>query len=360
MWTRSNVLMGNIRQDASLGSYLLPNAKNEMVEHGGIGSIRLLPRIIDGTRCWFGTASKNGQCDGGIPLVIPERLLSETGTQWGERVEITGRVRFLQEVGLNEVAATVHDVRPVILFVERITRSGRPPQRTEITPIVLFDTANGNPDFIDRAGYIFVNCEGGQEFSLDEAADWMNRYATKFNGRVLTNFDEQLPRIAEAPLSYQRLINKTYERTVIQQFLGDVAITRIDNVYHEEIHMGHHISVGGDAIINIDSTLTDVTQSIGSARGLDSYQKAELDRMVQSLKEQLDPIKITNPEECQAIADAVKNATSVASKPIEQRKPKMLQLSADGLISAAKTVSEIAPSILNTAGLIAKFVVGLS
>ena len=123
--------------------------------------------------------------------------------------------------------------------------------------------------------------------------------------------------------------------------------------------MGHNVSIGGNAIINIDSTLNNVSQTIGTAPGLDVQQKTELDRLVQSLKAQLDAVKSTHTEEVTAIVEAAQKAVVAASKPPAERKRSILQLSADGLVAAAKTVSDIAPAVLNTASLISKFVVGL-
>ena len=59
------------------------------------------------------------------------------------------------------------------------------------------------------------------------------------------------------------------------------------------------------------------------------------------------------------IADALNKAVSQATKSPQERKPKLLELTANGLKEAATLVKDVAPSILATAGLIAKFVVGL-
>jgi hypothetical protein len=144
-----------------------------------------------------------------------------------------------------------------------------------------------------------------------------------------------------------------------------MVVKRIDKLVHEqntfvgEINMGHKINVTGPAIIAIDSTLTNVAQTIGIALGLDASQKSRLETMVEALKTELDSIKASHPEEAKEIASAVEKAVAHASKPSGERKKNMLELSAKGLKDAAETVKDIAPAILTTAGLIAKFVVGL-
>ncbi len=221
---------------------------------------------------------------------------------WGDRVNIQGRVRFLQDAGLDDTAARVHHARPLIVFVDELkgvsTRISREP--IIISPVALFESLDRHSnDVYDRAHYTFVQCSAGSDSELDAAVDWIEKYATKYAGRVITNFDEQRPVLADAPLSYQRLVAKTYDRTVIERFGGTIHVDRIDQFVHEsvitqqfgDIHVGHKIKVGGSAIINIDSIIRDVTQTIGIAPGLDSTQKSQLEALVQSLRADLDKLR---------------------------------------------------------------------
>ncbi len=229
-----------------------------------------------------------------------------------------------------------------------------------ITPVAHFQT----DDKYERSKYTFVQCAAGSDSELDNATEWIEKYSTKHSGRIITNFDEQRPILTDAPLSYQRLVNKTYDKSVIQQFTGTLVVERIDKLVQEqptfvgEINMGHNINVTGPAIIAIDSTLNNVTQTIG-ASGLDAEQKSKLDAMVESLRTELNFIKASHPDETKEIASALEKAVAHASKPSGERKKSMLELSAKGLKDAAETVRDIAPGVLLTAGLIAKFVVGL-
>src|SRR5262249_33716090 len=155
-------------------------------------------------------------------------------------------------------------------------------------------------------------------------------------------------------------VKKTYDKGVLSEFTGATIIQHVDtleqNFAHGAIHMGHNINVSGPAIVAIDSTLNNVTQTVTSAAGLDSDQKSKLESMVASLKTQIDAIKATHPDEAQEIATAVEKAITQASKSPEQRKKSMLELSAKGLKDAAETVKDVAPAILSTASLIANFV----
>jgi hypothetical protein len=105
-------------------------------------------------------------------------------------------------------------------------------------------------------GYTFVQCAAGKDSECDEAADWIDRYAKKHKGRVVTNFDEQRPVLADAPLSYQRLIAGTYERNRIQHvhFYGPKLADRIDEVVQHNptsisVSLGDGTIVNGDVVV---------------------------------------------------------------------------------------------------------------
>jgi hypothetical protein len=368
---RSNALSQQSHVDAELGRYYSPDSKISLIEAGGIGTIRLLPKRIDGTDCWFATALTGAECHSGVPLAIPDTVMRQAGVSWGDRVDIQGRVRFLQDAGLLDAASRVHHARPLIVFVDELRGvvSRRAAGPVIIAPVALFEPTTSRP--YDRDGqpqYTFVQVAAGSDSELDAAGEWIEKYAGKYAGRVITNFDEQRPMLADAPLSYQRLVAKTYERTIIEKFYGTLQADRIDAViqdssvthYFGDVHMGHNIRVGGSAIINIDSTLTNVTQIISDSPGLDAGQKSQLQSMVESLKADLDSLKNTHTDEAKVIADALEKAVSAAAKPAPERKRNLLTLSAKGLKDAAELVKDTAPSILATATLIAKFIVDLT
>ncbi len=348
--------------DADLGEYYLPSDKYSWIEEGGIGTVRLRPRNVDGRYCWFATALKGFECQRGIPVVIPDDLLRNAGIRWGGRVRLEGRLKFLFDFGVDIIGSRVHHTKPLVVSVEKVQALKRKrsssfsPAAIVLCPVVLFEGTNSGPQ------YTFAVCNAGSNTAIDGAADWMERYAKKFGGRVITNFDEQRPLLADAPLSYQRLVEKTYDRLVLQNFVGTLEVGHIEQFVQQigGVHVGHNINVGGSAIINIDSVLTSVTQALGSATsGLESAQTSQLEGLVDALKADLEKIKISHTDETKAIADALQKVIDNAVKPPQERKKSLLQLSASGLKEAAELVKDVAPSILTTAGLVANFVMGL-
>jgi hypothetical protein len=354
--------------DAELGQYFSVGTKMGLIEQGGVGTIRLRPRRIDEADCWLGTALTGVECHRGIPVLIPDVLLRSSGVSWGEPINIVGRVRFLQDAGLDDIAAHVHHARPIIVFVDRL--EGVVTKR-KFSPIVITPTAlfvYTDPLYKNQeTGYVFATSAAGSDSELDAAADWIERYATKHGGRIITNFDEQRPVLAGAPMSYQRLVAKTYDQAVAKSLAGRIHVDRIDrlvqesitNQYYGDFHVENKIKVGGSAIVNIESSLSNVTQTIGSAPGLDQTQKSQLDTLVQSLEADLQKLKASHADEAKEIVDALEKAVANAAKPPHDRKASLLQLSAKGLKEAAELVKDIVPTVLSTADLIAKFIVGL-
>jgi hypothetical protein len=260
--TRAYVWSEESHSDPVLGRFFSPNSKMDLIEDGGIGSIRLRPRRIDGEDCWFATALTGIECHRGIPLAIPDKALREASVGWGNQVNIQGRLRFLQDAGLDDVAASVHHARPIIVFVDELrgVSTSQPREPIIITPVALFDSIEPYKwNRTTRPGYTFVHCEAGSDRDLDDAADWIERYATRFAGRVITNFDEQRPVLADAPLSYQRLVAKTFDRTIIEHFAGTMVVGRVDQVVQEM-----NVDIGGSANVNIGSTLSNVAQTVAS------------------------------------------------------------------------------------------------
>jgi hypothetical protein len=252
---RKQTFSGPATNDPELGRIFAPAAKRNLIEDGGIGTIRLRPRRIDGTDCWLATAVKGRQCAGGVPLALPDTFLAEGKVTWGDTAIVHGTVRFLQEAGLEDIAAYVHHASPVIIFVEKL--EGLPSRRQSATPIVLtpvalFDQKSDESEVRGslggRFGYTFVHCVAGPGGGLDGAADWIEAYAARHRGRIITNFDERSPILSNAPLSYQRLINKTYDRVIIKQLDLQWLAERIDvAVMTEYNNYGNVAAMGDDA-----------------------------------------------------------------------------------------------------------------
>jgi hypothetical protein len=195
----------------------------------------------------------------------------------------------------------------------------------------------------------------------------MQTYALKFSSKIITNFDEQRPHLADAPLSYQRLVTETYDREIVHQYGGTVMVERLETLihydsstnYHGDFYMGDTINASGNATVFSRSSLTNATVTINSAPSLTSPQKEELNRLVQALDAQLAAIKPTYPAEVQRIEKSAQEALEEASKPVAERKKPFLDISAEGLLRTAKLLADVAPTAVHAAEKLATFVQGL-
>ena len=347
--------------DPALGRIVNTSSKMSLVEEGGMGTVRLRPRRIDGTDCWLATGVSHSQCAGGIPLAIPDALISSSGLAWGDYAILSGQVRYLQDAGLDDAAAAVHHTRPLLVFVTEIKGVSRKTKQKGpiiLSPVVLFDDGNLSKKkpkdkyWFPAARYTFVQCPAGGDNVVDEAAAWLERYATKHNGRVITNFDEQRPTLANSPLSYQRLVAKNFDRTIIENlhFSGAKLADRIDHI-SQEYDMSISVKLGDGSVVHGDLV---VANSIRDSfnRVKDSKTNAELKKLLEQLASQVGAVvPHLNGEQAQNVANDLETLTKEASstKPRE----KWWKLSIQGLKDAATAVKEIGAPILKTATLIA-------
>lgn len=105
------------------------------------------------------------------------------------------------------------------------------------------------------------------------------------------------------------------------------------------------------AMVNIKSTLTNVSQRIGAAPHGDAAAKAELQRLVEQLRAALQQAQPAQAAEAEAVAETAKAAVEQATKP--QPNKTMVQISAEGLKQAAQNLAGALPAVIPLATQIA-------
>jgi len=107
-------------------------------------------------------------------------------------------------------------------------------------------------------------------------------------------------------------------------------------------------------IINYQSSFDNVTQVINSAPTLHDFAKKELSSLIDELKKSLEPALKEKPDK----TDLVTHCTQAIADEVAKEKPNksILQYSCDGLISAAKAVTDVAPLVLGITKKIATFI----
>jgi hypothetical protein len=276
--TRSDRFLKHIRQDTELGLYYPPIAKENIIEQGGVGTIRLVPRVIENERSWFASATTGTLCHAGIPLIIPDSVFRASGLEWGDAADIYGEVRFREELGLDDIFPAANSVRPVIVLVEKLLPVA-PKSDLEhlfISPVVLFGSEK-NAEGRSRFQFAYVQCRAGSDEELNSAVGWLETYTSRYHGRILTNFDQQRPSFENAPLSYQRLVAHTYDKAVAQDVDPDGRLVKIVQHIDKQIIVQPGGSLGD--IINVNNSPNAVIKSknvvliVQNATGLNPEEK---------------------------------------------------------------------------------------
>ena len=113
---------------------------------------------------------------------------------------------------------------------------------------------------------------------------------------------------------------------------------------------GDTFTMSGDfrgANVNIKSTLTNVTQTIGALPDAESSTKAELEKLVAELNDALQQVPDDKAEEAEAVAQS---AEALVEKAAEEKPNKtMVQITGEGLKQAAQNLADVTPIVLNIA-----------
>jgi len=203
---------------AAIGDQVIvynPFGKAAMLQ-GGLGTIRLKPRSLGGTRHWLLCASATGIAHEGLPIALPDdlysRCIERIAERGGTRATLTGRLQFLPE-DLSALYADYAGVPQLYLSVEELEFLDREDaersRELRVSVAVSFRSAFNGRNAI-YASYVFFDPSRAGSFQRN--VEWMEQtyVAGKYEGTILTDFDEQTRRFAGAPFS----LSKVMERTV--------------------------------------------------------------------------------------------------------------------------------------------------
>lgn len=101
------------------------------------------------------------------------------------------------------------------------------------------------------------------------------------------------------------------------------------------------------ALFNIQSTLTNVSQTINAAPRIDQVTKDELQTLVEQLKQELQHAPPDRVEDAETVAETAKALVETVTKD-KPNKP-LVTITADGLKQAAKNIADILPTVFTIA-----------
>lgn len=122
---------------------------------------------------------------------------------------------------------------------------------------------------------------------------------------------------------------------------------------------GDNITIGDvtNSNLNLKSTLTNVTQSIGQIPQADEATKQELTTLVKKLLAELQKAPADKVDDVELVAEDAEALIELAADP--QANPKKVQRTADNLKKAAEDIKEVMPTVLVIAKQIVKAVLEL-
>jgi tRNA C32,U32 (ribose-2'-O)-methylase TrmJ len=105
------------------------------------------------------------------------------------------------------------------------------------------------------------------------------------------------------------------------------------------------------AILNIKSTLTQVSQRIGTLPNTEPSEREELQQLMAQLNEALQQVPPAKAEEAEAVAQSAEALVGAATP--EKHNKTMLRITAEGFKQAAQHVADVLPSVVTIATQIA-------
>lgn len=168
----------------------------------------------------------------------------------------------------------------------------------------------------------------------------------------LLELEQIQPDIGETPSGELPPIpNDTVTQVFHTYVLGNYSVVSPGiSSFQGDFDMSDTFNMSGDfrgAILNIESILTNVSQSIGRIPSADPATKDELKQLIKNLNEALQKVPPEKEEEAEAVAKSAKLLVDEVAK--DKPNKTMVQISADGLKQAAKNIAGVMPTVLSIA-----------
>lgn len=347
-----------------------PYGKSHMVD-GGIGSVRFKPQNIEGIESWICTATSDQYCHSGIPIIVPESVMSKIGFGSRRKFKIVGQLKFLPDSFSSSYYTHLVNIPQVYIHVDNVLTCNELEQGcpVKITPIAFFEgQAYGEEQQqlfqIEREQYAtFMTCHADVISEIDQAVVWLEKYVENYDGKIITNFDQQRPVFAYASFSLQRVFRGKIDFASINSYnINHAVIEKLESNYtkvFQEVHEMTNIKldIGDGNIINapvvaahsISNSFHQIETSSLSVdmKSLLKELSVEVGKMVEQLP----------PEQASEVARDLKTLTDEAIS--EKPRRKWWELSVDGLKDAAKTVGEIGQPVIETAAKVALLLSGM-
>lgn len=227
-----------------------PYGKSLML-NGGIGCIRLRPKVIDEGTVWFLSASSTAVAHEGFPVAVPDTLFQRhvdmIKREGALRCTVRGKLKFMPESmielyrryrGVPQVYLLADDLAPQSLSDDRgvdllvtVGIGFLSSYEAESYDRHLSNHRFGPPPYEPSGAYAsYASFNPRLPGALDHASAWLEEVYVKgiYEGTVVTDFDEQLAHFSEATFSLSHVLNNRLDAPAVQTFIETVQIDGAD------------------------------------------------------------------------------------------------------------------------------------
>lgn len=210
-------------QTAQGAVYYNPYGKASMLR-GGVGAVRLRPRLVAGEPHYFMTASSSGVCHEGFPVLVPRRFYGQLKrrmlAEGAAPVTLSGEMRYVME-DLPSLFEGQREIPTLYLHVDELSLVPEP--RPGVTSYAISPALSFVGEFDGREGMYVTYCtfDPSSAHGLEEAINWLEKfYVTEVHkGVVVTDFDEVQPRFPGAVFGLPDLMAGKLDQAQVEAFL---------------------------------------------------------------------------------------------------------------------------------------------
>jgi hypothetical protein len=310
------------------------------------------------------SASSTPVAHEGFPIALPEHYFTQCIDQVAALgalpCSLVGKLQFVPDC-LEGIYGDYAPVPQLYLMVDELCPAsasrGRPATPARVSVAVSFESAyEGRPEMYAS----YVTFYPGQPGSLQSRADWLENTYVKgmYQGRIVTDFDEQMRRFRGAVFSLHKVLNDQitfrevdgwsqglnfYVNRLVVQGLHQVHVERVEHMSQERvINLGHNNTINAPVII-ADRIENSFNALAGSNTGAEVKQLLE-----QLIRDVTEASKAAPSEAAEEMARDVETLT----KEVTSSKPRRrwYEISIEGLKQAAVNIGEVGQPILETVG----------
>lgn len=235
-------------------TYFNPVGKANMIK-GGIGAVRLRPREIAGEPAYFMTASSNGVCHEGFPVLIPRRFYGPLKARMLDEgavpVVLRGEMRYVPTDAVTFFDER-RDVPLLYLHVDEVEVLPQP--RAEVTGYLINVAVSfvGQFEGIQDSYATFAAFDPARKQSVEQAVTWLEQVYVSgaHRGVVVTDFDEVRPRFPNAVFGLPALMAGRLDPERARELLASQGFTGATGqrffVVYQEINTQGGAYIAGD------------------------------------------------------------------------------------------------------------------